>query len=89
MITYWVCKLGLGFASWIAGLLPSFVFPDASSAVSDFNSLLDGMQGIAGFFPWDIAMACATLWLTVYFACMAIRFLRMLVGYIPLFGGNG
>lgn len=90
MITEWIVTVAAGFFAWIADLFPDWDVPEVlTNPDGMINQLFSFGIGLEPFVNWGLIGVLAAIPLTVWVIGVTVKAVRVLLGHIPGFGGNG
>lgn len=76
----------------VAELLDLFDVPDPAASIgqatSAWGQLVGFMSGAAGWFPFDIAVACVGVVAALGLAAVGVKFVRIVASFLTLGGGS-
>lgn len=91
MIVEWLLSLGANVGIWLSSFVPTF---DAVNGVvipanSFMFALIQGIGSLGVWIPFQTIGTCVGIALNLYLVSFAFRIVRVVLGHVPLFGGNG
>ena len=90
MIADWFIQLASVVLGWALDTFPPF--DDSGIVITAENFFLPWLGGIhelGVWMPWNALRICVPIVMTVYLVSLLARFFRVILGHIPLIGGNG
>jgi hypothetical protein len=67
-------------------LVPDQILPSVDNIVQPFAN---GMASLGAWVPWGAIVNCAPFVFGAYVVALFVRALRVILGHLPLIGGNG
>lgn len=82
--------LMLGMVSWFLDWTGESPAAQITFTMDDLvTPWVAGLSSLGAWVPWGAIVFCAPIVTGAYILFFGLRFLRMLIGHVPQFGGNG
>lgn len=91
MIVEWFFGLGDGLSGWFFSMIPAPANEAALIVSTDnlFTPFASGMSSLGAWLPWGVLSVTVPVVMSIYLVSLFARALRVVLGHIPLIGGNG
>lgn len=90
MIFEFIIGLGVDVGASLVESIPTFGAENVVFTTGDVLSpFVGGIASLGAWLPWDALAVTSAIVLPVYLGSLFARFLRAVLGHIPLVGGNG
>lgn len=90
MIIEWLITVAVNFVGWIGSLFPTIEIPGWLSGLDgSVNGWFSQWDGVGVWVDWKFISTVVAVVLSVWAIGFVIKLVRVILGHIPQFGGNG